>query len=263
MPVNDEMSPSATPASISDRPLIKSFSSKDARISLVQKAGAEFVGTFILVFSAAGGPIVNQKFDGAESLLGNAACSGLAAMIVILSIGHISGAHINPAVTLAFAALKHFSWAQVPIYILAQFIGGISAAFLLKLGYHPFMLGGGTVPSTSFGQAFLLELVATFFLMFVITAVATDNSHVGELAGLAIGSTILLDILLIGPSTGGSMNPARTLGPAIAAGRYHGIWIYMLAPPIGAILGAGIYSLIKLKEDVREGSPQRAEKFSR
>ncbi|XP_010677474.2 probable aquaporin NIP5-1 [Beta vulgaris subsp. vulgaris] len=265
MPVNDNISPSATPASVSNRPLLEPFTSKEARISLLQKAGAEFVGTFILVFSAAGGPIVNQKFDGAESLLGNAACSGLAAIIAILSLGHISGAHINPAVTLAFAAFKHFPWIQVPVYIFAQVCGGISAGFLLKLAYHPFMSGGGTVPSptASFGQAFLLEIVATFFLMFVITAVATDTRAVGELAGIAIGTTILLDILLIGPSTGGSMNPARTLGPALAAGRYHGIWIYMLAPPIGAILGAGIYSVLKLKDDTTEGSPQRAKSFSR
>ncbi|CAO2838099.1 unnamed protein product [Amaranthus hypochondriacus] len=262
MPANNEMSPSMTPGI---RPLIEPFASKEVRISLLQKAGAEFIGTFILVFSAAGGPIVNQKFNGIETLLGNAACSGLAATIAILSVGHISGAHINPAVTLAFAALKHFPWAQVPIYIIAQFVGGILASLLLKLGYHPFMSGGGTVPTASFGQAFLLEVVATFFLMFVITAVATDTRAVGDLAGIAIGTTILLDILLIGPSTGGSMNPARTLGPAIAAGRYHGIWIYMLAPPIGAFLGSAFYSLIKLKEDVSddEQSPGRVKSFGR
>lgn len=148
---------------------------------VIIQAGAEFIGTFILVFSAAGGPIVNQKFNGAETLLGNAACSGLAAMIAILSLGHISGAHINPAVTFAFAALKHFPWAQVPVYILAQLTGGISAGFLLKLSYHPFMSGGGTVPTASFGQTFLLEVVATFFLMFVITAVATDSRAVSIL----------------------------------------------------------------------------------
>ncbi|KAL9246985.1 hypothetical protein vseg_020461 [Gypsophila vaccaria] len=235
--------------------------SKMLWVSALQKAGAEFIGTFILVFSAAGGPIVNQKYAGAETLLGNAACSGLAAMIVILSIGHISGAHINPAVTLAFAALKHFPWAQVPVYIVAQFSGAISASFLLKWAYHPFMNGGGTVASVSNAQAFVLEFVATFFLMFVVTAVATDTRAVGELAGLAIGSTILLDILLIGPSTGGSMNPARSLGPALAAGRYHEIWIYMLAPIGGAIVGAAVYSVIKLRQDSHE--PPRARSIRR
>ncbi|KAL2900969.1 putative aquaporin NIP5-1 [Bienertia sinuspersici] len=271
MPVNNEMSPSMTPASASsNRPLIEPFMSKAVHISLLQKvralyfsAGAEFIGTFILVFSAAGGPIVNQKYNGIETLLGNAACSGLAAIIAILSVGHISGAHINPAVTLAFAVFRHFPWAQVPIYIVAQVGGGISAGFVLKLAYHPFMSGGGTVPTAGFGQTFLLEFVATFFLMFVITAVATDTRAVGEFAGFAIGTAILLDILLIGPGTGGSMNPARTLGPAIAAGRYHGIWIYMLAPSMGALLGAASYSVIKLREDVDDESTKRVRSFSR
>ncbi|KAK9716095.1 hypothetical protein RND81_06G211000 [Saponaria officinalis] len=231
-------------------------------VPTLQKAGAEFIGTFILVFSAAGGPIVNQKYNGAETLLGNAACSGLAAMISILSIGHISGAHINPAVTLAFASLKHFQWAQVPVYIVAQFSGSISASFLLKWAYHPFMNGGGTVASVGSGQAFVLEFVASFFLMFVVTAVATDSHAVGELAGLAIGSTILLDILLIGPATGGSMNPARTLGPALAGGRYREIWIYILAPIAGAIVGAAVYSVIKLREDSHE-QPHRARSLRR
>ena len=140
---------------------------------------------------------MNQKFNGIETLLGNAACSGLAATIAILSVGHISGAHINPAVTLAFAALKHFPWAQVPIYIIAQFVGGILASLLLKLGYHPFMSGGGTVPTASFGQAFLLEVVATFFLMFVITAVATDTRAVSILQSLTLINQPFIHPLLI------------------------------------------------------------------
>ncbi|XP_074310081.1 putative aquaporin NIP5-1 [Silene latifolia] len=263
MAVHDEIPPpSAAPAASTDRVLTRQPTSNMLCVSLLQKGGAEFVGTFILVFSAAGGPIVNQKYNGAETLLGNAACSGLAAMIAILSMGHISGAHINPAVTLAFAALKHFPWAHVPVYIVAQFGGAISASFLLKLAYHPFMSGGGTVATVGDGQAFLLEFVATFFLMFVVTAVATDTRAVGELAGLAIGSTILLDILLIGPATGGSMNPARTLGPAIAAGRYNGLWIYGLAPVGGAIAGAAVYSLIKLRGDSHDEQP-RSKSFKR
>ena len=140
--------------------------------------GAEFVGTFIMVFAAAAAPIVNQKYNGAETLLGNAASAGLAVMVVILSTGHISGAHINPAVTIAFAALRHFPWAQVLPYIAVQVLGSISASFALKGVFHPFMSGGVTGPSVGHGRAFALEFIVTFILMFIITAVATDTRAV-------------------------------------------------------------------------------------
>ncbi|KAF4372180.1 hypothetical protein G4B88_016236 [Cannabis sativa] len=149
----------------------------DSNISLARKLGAEFVGTFILVFSAAGGPLLNNKYNGVETLMGNAACAGLAAMVAIFAIGHISGAHINPAVTIAFAALRHFPWAHVPGYIIVQVSGSISASFALKAVFHPFMSGGVTVPSPGISnvQVFMLEFIVTFFLMFIITAVATDT----------------------------------------------------------------------------------------
>ncbi|KAF7121276.1 hypothetical protein RHSIM_Rhsim13G0013800 [Rhododendron simsii] len=140
--------------------------------------GAEFVGTFILIFSAAAGPIVNQKHNGVETLIGNALCAGLAVMIVVLSTGHISGAHLNPSVTIAFAALRHFPWLQVPLYIAVQVSASICAAFVLKAAFHPFMSGGVTVPSVSNGQAFVLEFIITFILLFVINAVATDTRAV-------------------------------------------------------------------------------------
>ncbi|XP_057520690.1 probable aquaporin NIP5-1 [Amaranthus tricolor] len=227
-------------------------STKLVQSSILKKAGAEFVGTFILVFAAAAGPIVNQKYNGIETLIGNAASSGLVVMIIILSIGHISKAHLNPAVTLAFAALGHFPWGQVPIYILAEVLGSILASCLLKVAYNPFMSGGVTLPTVGIGQAFLLEFLATFVLMFVSVAVATDPTAVGDLAGIAIGGTVMLNTLIVGPATGASMNPVRTLGPAIATGRYNGIWIYMVAPPIGAVVGAAVYALIKIPKD--EGS---------
>lgn len=136
------------------------------------------MGTFILIFGATAGPIVNQKYNGAETLIGNAACSGLAVMIVILSTGHISGAHLNPALTIAFAALRHFPWVQVPAYIAAQVSASICASFALKGVYRPFMSGGVTVPSVGDGQAFALEFIITFNLLFVVTAVATDTRAV-------------------------------------------------------------------------------------
>lgn len=224
-------------------------------VSLTRKLGAEFVGTFILIFAATAGPIVNQKYNGAESLIGNAACAGLAVMIIILSTGHISGAHLNPSLTIAFAALRHFPWAQVPAYIAAQVSGSICASFALKGVFHPFLSGGVTVPSVNHGQAFALEFIITFILLFVVTAVATDTRAVGELAGIAVGATVMLNILVAGPSSGGSMNPVRTLGPAVAAGNYKAIWIYLIAPTLGAIAGAGTYTLVKLRDE--EAVPPR------
>ncbi|KAM7266232.1 hypothetical protein ACFE04_004129 [Oxalis oulophora] len=218
-------------------------------VSLTRKLGAEFVGTFILIFAATAAPIVNQKYHGAESLIGNAACAGLAVMIIILSTGHISGAHLNPSLTIAFAALRHFPWVHVPAYIIAQVSASICASFALKGVFHPFMSGGVTVPSVSTGQAFALEFLITFNLLFVVTAVATDTRAVGELAGIAVGATVMLNILVAGPSSGGSMNPVRTLGPAIAAGNYRKIWIYILAPTLGALAGATTYSMVKLRDE--------------
>ncbi|KAJ0779078.1 putative major intrinsic protein [Helianthus annuus] len=229
-------------------------------ISLTRKVGAEFVGTFILIFAATAGPIVNEKYSGSETLIGNAACAGLAVMIIILSTGHISGAHLNPSLTIAFAALRHFPWAQVPAYILAQVSGSICASFALKGVFHPFMSGGVTVPSTSTGQAFALEFLITFNLLFVVTAVATDTRAVGELAGIAVGATVMLNILVAGKSSGGSMNPVRTLGPAIAAGNYTVIWVYLLAPTLGALAGAGVYTLVKLQAGEGE-EPRSARSF--
>ncbi|KAL9260320.1 putative aquaporin NIP5-1 [Drosera capensis] len=236
------------------------FSPRD--VSLTRKLGAEFVGTFILMFAATAGPIVNKKYHGAETLIGNAACAGLAVMIVILSTGHISGAHLNPAVTISFAALRHFPWLQVPGYIAAQISASICASFALKGAFHPFLSGGVTVPSVGDGQAFALEFLIAFNLMFVVTAVATDTRAVGELAGIAVGATVLLNVLVAGPSTGGAMNPVRALGPAIAAGNYRGVWIYLVAPPVGALAGAAVYKLIQLPDDEVD-PPRQVRSFRR
>ncbi|KAF9616557.1 hypothetical protein IFM89_030324 [Coptis chinensis] len=217
-------------------------------ISFARKAsvGAEFIGTLILIFAGAGTGIVNQKSQGTETLIGLAASTGLAVMVVILSTGHISGAHLNPAVTIAFASFKHFPWKQVPLYIGAQLMASICAAFALKGVFHPFMGGGVTIPSGGYGQAFALEFIISFNLMFVVTAVATDTRAVGELAGIAVGATVMLNILIAGTSTGASMNPARTLGPAIAANNYKAIWVYLTAPIVGTLCGAGAYTIVKL-----------------
>ncbi|XP_028763947.1 probable aquaporin NIP5-1 [Neltuma alba] len=233
-------------------------------VSLTRKIGAEFVGTFLLMFAASAGPILNQKYNGAESLLGNAACAGLGVMIIILSTGHISGAHLNPSLTIAFAAFRHFPWIHVPAYVAAQVSASICASFALKGIFHPFMSGGVTIPSvsTTVSQAFALEFLITFNLLFVVTAVATDTRAVGELAGIAVGATVLLNILISGPASGGSMNPVRTLGPAVAAGNYKHLWIYLIAPTLGALAGAGVYTLVKLRDNEAE-PPRQVRSFRR
>uniref|UniRef100_A0A6N2MBT3 Aquaporin n=1 Tax=Salix viminalis TaxID=40686 RepID=A0A6N2MBT3_SALVM len=233
-------------------------------------------------------PLLTTVQKRSETLIGLAASTGLAAMIVILSTGHISGAHLNPSITIAFAALKHFPWKHVPLYIGAQVLASVCAAFALKGIFHPMMGGGVTVPSGGHGQAFALEFIISFILMFVVTAVATDTravSYIGspvfrvglvdhpslrsqlhahvfhietrtrpgqplrQLAGIAVGATVMLNILIAGETTGASMNPVRTLGPAIAANNYTSIWVYLTAPILGALCGAGTYSAVKLPEE--------------
>ncbi|KAH7547468.1 aquaporin NIP6-1 [Ziziphus jujuba] len=234
-------------------------------VSLARKVGAEFIGTLILIFAGTATAIVNQKTQGSETLLGLAASTGLAVMIVILSTGHISGAHLNPSVTIAFAALKHFPWKHVPVYVGAQVLASLCAAFALKGIFHPIMGGGVTVPSGNCGQAFALEFIISFNLMFVVTAVATDTRAVGELAGIAVGATVMLNILIAGETTGASMNPVRTLGPAIAANNFKAIWVYLTAPILGALCGAGTYTAVKLPEvgDDNIGKPSTPRSFRR
>lgn len=224
-------------------------------ISVSKKVAAEFLGTFILTFAAAGTTIVNEETEGKLSLLGLGAGSGLAVTIIILSMGHISGAHVNPSVSIAFATFRHFPWTQVPLYIVAQVLGSISGAFALKATFQPFMGGGVTVPSCSYGHAFSIEFIITFILMFVVAAVATDARAVGEMAGVAVGATVILNTLIAGSKTGASMNPVRSLGPAIAAGNYKAIWVYIVAPITGALVGAAAYTVVRKfdsDDDVRD-----------
>ncbi|XP_026655661.1 aquaporin NIP6-1-like isoform X2 [Phoenix dactylifera] len=202
-------------------------------LSLVRKVGAEFIGTFILVFASTAAAIIEHQSGGAVTLFGIAAASGLAAMIVILSTGHISGAHLNPSVTIAFATFKHFSWEQVLVYIAAQLSASLCAAFTLKAIFYPILGEGVTMPSGS----------------------------VGELAGIAVGATVIMNSLIAGRISGASMNPARTLGPAVAANNYKAIWVYFTAPILGALTGAGAYSAVKLPKD--DGTPTAQISFRR
>jgi MIP family channel proteins len=197
------------------------------------------------VFAGCGAVMVDTKTQ-ALGHVGVAISFGLVIMVMIYAVGHISGAHFNPAVTFAFALSRHFPWTRALGYWTAQLLGALAAAAAILRG----SLGniahvGATLPVGSQGQSFLWELVLTFFLMFVITAVATDTRAVGEAAAIAIGGTVGLDAMFGGPISGASMNPARSIGPALVSGDVHALWLYVLAPLAGAALGALTYQFIR------------------
>ncbi|GMI86162.1 NOD26-like intrinsic protein 1;2, NOD26-LIKE INTRINSIC PROTEIN 2 [Hibiscus trionum] len=182
-------------------------------VPFMQKLVAEVLGTYFLIFAGCASVVVNVNNDKVVSLPGISIVWGLAVMVLVYSMGHISGAHFNPAVTIAFATCKRFPLKQVPAYIIAQ--------------------------------AFVIEFIITFYLMFIISGVATDSRAIGEFAGISVGATVLLNVLFAGSITGASMNPARTLGPAIVWNQYKGIWVYLTAPIIGAVSGAWAYNMVR------------------
>ncbi|KAA8530369.1 hypothetical protein F0562_005078 [Nyssa sinensis] len=220
----------------------------------LRKVVAEIIATYLLVFVTCGSAALSASDEHKVSKLGASVAGGLIVTVMIYAVGHISGAHMNPAVTLAFAAVRHFPWKQVPIYAAAQLTGAISAAFTLHVLLHPITNVGTTSPSGTENQALLMEIVVTFSMMFLISAVATDAKAVGELAGIAVGSAVCITSILAGPISGGSMNPARTIGPAIASGYYKGVWVYLVGPISGTLLGAWSYDLIRGTEPVQATS---------
>ncbi|KAM0055478.1 putative major intrinsic protein [Helianthus debilis subsp. tardiflorus] len=210
-----------------------------------RKVMAEVVATFMLVFVTCGSAALAKSDEHKVSQLGASVSGGLIVTVMIYAVGHISGAHMNPAVTLAFASIGHFPWIQVPIYATAQFIGSISASFALQILLQPIEQLGTTTPSGTCIQALIMEIIVTFAMMFVTSAVATDSKAVGELAGIAVGSAVCITSILAGPVSGGSMNPARTIGPALASNNYKGLWVYIVGPIAGTISGAMCYSFIR------------------
>lgn len=213
-------------------------------MSLTRTLAAEVIGTFALVFAGCGAIMVEAKTQ-ALGQVGIAATFGLVIMAMVYALGHVSGAHFNPAVTFAFALTRHFPWPRVGAYWAAQLTGALVAALLLRASLGDLAEVGATLPSGSQGQAFVWELVLSFFLMLVIMAVATDTRAVGEAAAIAIGGTVALDALFGGPISGASMNPARSLGPALVAVNLDAVWVYLTAPLAGATLGALAYQLVR------------------
>lgn len=209
-----------------------------------RRASAEMVGTYALVTAGCGAIMVNAE-TAVLGHIGVAATFGLIVMVMIAATGHISGAHFNPAVTVAFAITRHFPWRDVPFYVGGQVSGALLAALTLRLVIGDVANVGMTLPTGSVGQSFGMEILLTAVLMFVIIAVATDTRAVGETAALAIGATVALDALWGGPVSGASMNPARSIGPALVAGIWTHQWVYILAPLIGAVLGGLAYQLIR------------------
>jgi MIP family channel proteins len=211
---------------------------------LLRAAVAEAIGTFALVFAGAGAIMVDAKTHELGHV-GVAITFGLVIMAMIYAVGHISGAHFNPAVTLAFALTRHFPWPRVIVYWAAQLGGALAAALLLRTSLGNIAHIGATLPSGSQAQSFLFEFVMTAFLMFVILAVATDTRAVGEAAAIAIGATIGLDAMFGGPISGASMNPARSIAPALVSGDLHALWLYIVAPSLGAAAGGLAYGFVR------------------
>ncbi len=211
---------------------------------IVRCLAAELIGTFALVFAGCGAVMVDAKTHQLGHI-GVAISFGLVIMFGIYSVGHISGAHFNPAVTFAFALTRHFPWRRAVVYWSAQLVGVLAAAALLRGSLGDLAHVGATLPSGSQGQSFLWELVMSAFLMFVILAVATDTRAVGEAAAIAIGGTIALDAMFGGPISGASMNPARSVGPALVSGDLHALWLYVVAPVVGTSIGGLAYQFVR------------------
>ena len=206
---------------------------------------AELIGTYALVFCGTGAIVIDQISGGTVGHAGIALSFGLIVMVVIYSIGEISGAHLNPAVSLAFAVAGVFAWKRVVPYCVAQVIGALLASCSLLLLFPSATTLGATLPSGPVTQSFVLEIILTFFLMFVIINVAKGSKEQGLMAGLAIGATVWLEAAFAGPISGASMNPARSIGPALVSVNLEHLWIYLLAPAIGAVVAVAAWKAIK------------------
>jgi aquaporin NIP len=214
---------------------------------------AEFIGTFFLVFFGCGSMILaelNPSYQGGFIPV----IWGGAVSIMIYATGHISGAHFNPAVTLAFFIARRFPGKRIPGYILSQIGGALLGSFVHFVVWGSGHEFGATDFSITLGGAFLIEVILSFALMFVIISVATDSRAVGELAGIAIGSTVALCAFVGGPLTKASMNPARSIAPALFSGKLDFLWLYLLAPIVGTTLGALTYEWIRCHKD---GEPEQ------
>jgi aquaporin Z len=206
---------------------------------------SEIIATFALVFCGTGAMVINDFTGGTVTHVGVAITFGLIVMGMIYAFGDISGAHMNPAVTIAFAYAKKFPWKDVPLYVLAQLIGAFIASGLLLYLFPDSQTLGATLPQLSAIKVFIFEIILSFFLMVVIINVSTGSKEIGVIAGIAIGSVVLLEAMFAGPITGASMNPARSIAPALVSGNLADLWIYIFAPIIGCLLAVVSCKLVK------------------
>ncbi|MFO1460802.1 MAG: aquaporin [Verrucomicrobiota bacterium] len=206
---------------------------------------AEYLGTLCLVFAGTGAIVVNQETQGVITHPGIALTFGLIVLAMIYTLGDISGAHLNPAVSTAFAVAGRFPWRDVPGYIAAQSAGAVTASVLLRVLFPSEALLGTTLPAGPVSQSFLLEVLLTALLMFVILNVSTGAREKGITAGIAVGAVIALEAMFAGPICGASMNPARSLGPALVSGHREHLWLYLLAPTLGALLAVPAFRAVR------------------
>jgi aquaporin Z len=209
-----------------------------------RKYVAEAIGTWALVFCGTGAIKIDQQTGGGVSHAGVAITFGLIVMVMIHAIGDISGAHMNPAVTISFAVSERFSAKEILPYIVSQLIGAFAASLLLKFLFPENVFLGSTFPAGSEMQSFILEAILTFILMFVILNVTHTSKEQGLFAGIAIGSVVLLEAFFAGPITGASMNPARSIAPAIVSGNLQHLWIYIAGPVVGALVAVPVSGFI-------------------
>lgn len=205
---------------------------------MINRSLAELFGTFTLVFAGCGAIVANETYNGALGHLGVALAFGLVVLAMIYAVGNISGAHLNPAVTIGFLLAGRFEKRRVVPYILCQCVGAVLAAGLLRFLYPENENLGATLPNASMLRVFVMETVLSFILMFVILNVSTGAMEKGIMAGVAVGGTVALEALFGGPMTGASMNPARSIGPALVSGNVTALWIYVAAPVLGMALAS-------------------------
>ena len=215
----------------------------------MKKYIAELIGTFALVFCGTGAIIINQETNGTITHAGIAITFGLIVMSMIYALGDISGCHINPAVTIAFTLAKRFRIREAVPYILSQLTGAVLASVMLRYLFPHNETLGATLPAGEALQSFILEFILTFFLMLVIINVATGSKEQGMFAGLAIGAVVLLEAMFAGPICGASMNPARSIAPALISGHTEHLWVYIAAPIAGASAAIPIWSFLHTKQN--------------
>ncbi|PQO30774.1 aquaporin [Blastopirellula marina] len=210
----------------------------------VRRYVAEVIGTFALIFAGTGAVVVNDMTQESITHVGIALTWGMIVMALIYALGDISGAHLNPAVTIGFWTARQFDGKQVVPYIVAQLIGAITASVTLRVLFLEHDTLGATIPAGPWWQSFVLEVILTFLLMFIVLNVATGAKEKGIMAGAAIGATVGLEAMFAGPICGASMNPARSIAPALVSGHLEHLWIYIVATTAGAILAVFAYQFV-------------------